>query len=144
MSRWQTLLRRRVNSDEDIERRDSDLLIALGADGVLEGVRVSSMTRHAELGEFGRNSASVRGRVHLLVDERDSAVGADIERPPGGKRLIGIDDAVGRGDGFGRIAEKGIIHAERSGKRGVGLRKIDADREEGHIERANLVPTLTE
>ena len=100
--------------------------------------------RHAKLGEFGSDVLAVNGRTHLLVDVQDPAVRADVERPPGCKRLIFVDNAVRRGNGSRGIAQQRIIGAERLCKRFVGLRGIDARRKIGDVELSNRVATLTE
>ena len=48
----------------------------------------------------------------MLVDVEDSAVGPDIKRPAGRKRLIDVHHAVGLGYRLGRIAEQRVINAE--------------------------------
>ena len=48
----------------------------------------------------------------MLVDVQDSAVGPDIERPAGRKRLIDVHYTVGLGYRLRRIAEQRVINAE--------------------------------
>ncbi len=99
---------------------------------------------HTELGELGGNGLPVRRRPHILVDVRDASVVADVERPAGRKRLIRIDHAVGRRDRLARIAEERIVHAQRLRELPIRLWLVDADPEVRDVERADLIPTLTE
>jgi hypothetical protein len=80
----------------------------------------------------------------MLIDVRDSTIRANVERPSGRERLIRVDHPVGARDRLRRIAEEGIVHAERLRESPVCFRGIDADREVGNVERADLIPTLTE
>ena len=74
--------------------------------------RSQSSARHTELGELCGNGLAVSGGPDMLVDVRNPAVGANIERPPGRERLIRIDHPVGARDRLRRIAEERIVHAE--------------------------------
>jgi hypothetical protein len=58
--------------------------------------------------------------------------------------VIRVDDAVGAGDAFGRIAQERIIQAERLRELAVLLRRVDTDRKVGDIERADLIAALPE
>jgi hypothetical protein len=86
----------------------------------------------------------VGGGADLLVDVQDAAVEADEERPARREGLVFVDDAVRRGDGTCRIAQKRVVDAQRPRKRPVGLRSVDADREERGVEAPDFVATLTE
>src|SRR5918993_2883449 len=61
-----------------------------------------------EFGELRGNVLPVRGWTHLLVDEQNAAIDADVERPARCERLILIHDTVRRRDLLGRIAEQRI------------------------------------
>jgi hypothetical protein len=104
----------------------------------------SATPSDAELGELGDNGLAVRRRTHVLVDIRDSTVGADIEGPPRRKWLIGVNHAVGGRNVSRWIAQERVVHAERLRERLVRLGSIDADREVSDVEVPNLIPTLTE
>lgn len=82
--------------------------------------------------------------VHLLIDMQNSSIEADEKRPPRGERLVFIDDTVGGGDGFGRIAQQRVVDAQRLRERLVRFRAVDARRKVGDVETANLLATLTE
>lgn len=84
------------------------------------------------------------GRVHLLVDVQDAAVEADIEGPPRREGLILVDDTVGAGDGFGRVAQQRIVDAKRLREGLVGFGRVDTDRKVRDIEAPDLIATLTE
>jgi hypothetical protein len=86
----------------------------------------------------------VSGGTHQLVDIEDAAVGADVERPSGWKRLIRIDHAVSRRDALVGITQERIVDAKRLPERLVRLRRVDADGKVRDFEGANLVATLTE
>jgi len=58
--------------------------------------------------------------------------------------LIGVDDAVSGRDRLRRIAEQGIVDAERLCELPVDVRRIDADGEVRYVVRSNLIATLTE
>lgn len=103
-----------------------------------------SAARHAELGELCGNGLAVSGRPHMLVYVRNPAVGAYVERPPGRERLIRVHHPIGVRDRLRRIAEKRIVHAKGLREGPVRLGGIDADREVRDVERAELIPTLTE
>jgi hypothetical protein len=106
--------------------------------------RSPSAARHTELGELCGYGLAVSGRPDILVDIRDPAVGADVERPPGREWLIRVDDAVRGRDRLGWIAEQRIVHPKRLREGPVRLRRIDTDGEVRDVERADLIPTLTE
>ena len=86
----------------------------------------------------------MRGWIHLLVDVQNAAVKADVERPPRREGLIVVDNAIGPRDGFGRVAQQGIVDAKRLRKCLVGLRRIDADRKMRDVEPPDFIATLTE
>jgi hypothetical protein len=82
--------------------------------------------------------------LDLLVDVEDAAVDADVERPPRREWLILVDDAVGGGGRFRRIAQQRVIDAERLRECPVRLGRIDADGEVCDVEGTDFVATLTE
>ena len=86
----------------------------------------------------------MRGGIHLLVDVHDPAIKPDEERPPRRKRLIFVHDAIGDGNGLGRITQEWIVDAEGLRKRLVGLRCVDADRKVRDVEAPDFLATLTE
>jgi hypothetical protein len=105
---------------------------------------IGSAAGYAELGEPGCDRLTMGCRAHPLVDIEDAAVDADVERPARRVRLIGIDHSVRLRDAACRIAQERIIDAERLGKGLVRFGRIDAGGEIRHVERPNLVATLTE
>jgi hypothetical protein len=109
------------------------------------GYRVAlSSAGHTELGELCGNGLTVSGGPDMLVDVRNPAVGANVERPPGRERLIRVDHSVGVRDRLRRIAQERIVHTKRLCEGPIGLWSIDADGEVRGVERSNLIPTLTE
>ena len=48
----------------------------------------------------------------MLVYERNPAVGANVERPPGCERLIRVDHSVGARDRQRWIAEERVVHTK--------------------------------
>ena len=111
---------------------------------VRDGGLADLASRHAELRQLRRNHPAVRRRIDLFVDVHDPAVEADVERPPRRKRLIFVDDAIGRGHGLGRIAQQRIVDAEGLRKRLVGFRCVDADGKVRDVEAPDFLATLTE
>ena len=91
----------------------------------------------------GDRLALIRG-ADLLVDVEDAAIGADIKSPSGGKRLVLVHDAVGFGDLLRGITQQREVDAQRLRKRFVDVRRVDANREIGDIECADVIATLTE
>lgn len=104
----------------------------------------ASPARDAELRQLRRNHLALRRRIDPLVDVHDAAVEADEERPPRGKRLIFVDNAVGLRHGFGGIAQQRIVDAQRLRKRLVRFRRIDAGGKMRDIEPPDFLATLTE
>jgi hypothetical protein len=98
----------------------------------------------SELGELTRDDRTLCRRAHMLIDVKDPAIDANVEGPSRRERLILIGDTIGGRDLFARIAQERIVDAERSRKRSVRLRRINAHREVGHVERSDFVATLTE
>ena len=86
----------------------------------------------------------MRCGIYLLVDVHDSAIKTDEERPPRRKRLILVDDAIGRGHRLGRIAQERIVDAKGLRERLVGFRGVDADRKVRDVEAPDFFATLTE
>jgi hypothetical protein len=86
----------------------------------------------------------VHRRIHLLVDVENSTIEADEKRPARGERLVFIHDAVGGGNGFGRIAQQRVIESEFLRKRLVRFRRVDTDRKQRDVEAPDLFATLTE
>ena len=91
----------------------------------------------------GDRLALVRG-TDLLVDVENAAVGSDIKRPSGSKRLILVHHAVGFGNLLGGITQQREVDAERLRKPFIDVRWVDANREIGDIECADVIATLTE
>lgn len=80
----------------------------------------------------------------MLVDVRDPAVGANVERPPGRERLIRVDHPVGACDRPRRITEERIVHAEGLREGPIRFGSIYTDGEVCDFERADVIATLTE
>jgi hypothetical protein len=99
---------------------------------------------NAEFGKLGRDRAPVRPRTHLLVDIENSTVEADVEGPARSKRLIFIDNTVCLRNALARIAEQRVVNAHGPREGLVDVCRIDTDGEIGHVERPNVVATLTE
>jgi len=86
----------------------------------------------------------MRGWAHLFVDVENPTVRADIERPSRGERLVLIDDSVRRRHFLRRIAQQGIVGAQRLREGLVRLGRVDADREVRDVEGADGIAALTE
>ena len=86
----------------------------------------------------------MRRGIHLFVDVHDPAIKANEEGPPRRKRLIFVHDAIGHGDGLGRITQERIVDAQGLRKRLVGLRCVDADGKVRDVETPDFLATLTE
>jgi len=86
----------------------------------------------------------VRPRADLLVDIQNPPIHPDVKGPSRRERLILVDDAIRGRDLLGRIAQQGIVDAERLREGLIRVRRIDADREMRDIELSNRVATLTE
>jgi hypothetical protein len=83
-------------------------------------------------------------RAHQLVNVENPAVGANIERPSGRKRLVRIDHAVGQGDVFIRITQERIVDTKRLRERLVGISVVNADSKVRDVEGPDFIATLTE
>ena len=99
---------------------------------------------NAELGKLRRDDLPVRRRIDLLVDMEDAPVESDEEGPTLGKWLVFVDNTISRGDSLRRIAQQGVINAQRLCKGLVGFRIIDTDRKIRDVEPPDLFATLTE
>ena len=86
----------------------------------------------------------MRRRADLLVDVQNASVETDKKRPARREGLIVVNHAVGGGDRPGRIAQQGVVDAERPRERLVGFGCVDADRKMRDVEAPNLIATLTE
>ena len=106
--------------------------------------RGASALWNAEFGQFVGDGLSLRRGTDVFVDEPDSAIDADEERPPGGERLILVDHAVRLRNTLGGIAQEREIDSERSRELLVRLRRVDTDREICDVERPDLIAALTE
>jgi hypothetical protein len=109
-----------------------------------ESILGSSTTRHTELRQLRCHGLAVCRGTHMLVDVGDVAVDSNIEGPPRRERLIGVDDTVRRRDSLRGIAEERIIDPQGLRECRVDVWWIDANREVRDIERADVIPTLTE
>jgi hypothetical protein len=74
----------------------------------------------------------------------DAPVESDEERPALSKWLVFVDHTIGRGDDLRRIAQQGVINAQRLCKGLVGFRIIDTDGKMRDVEAPDLFATLTE
>ena len=81
---------------------------------------------------------------HLVVDEEDFPVLADIERPARSHLSIAGSGAVRLGDGATRIAQDRVIGTERFRKLLVCFRVVATGGEIGHVELADIITALTE
>ena len=86
----------------------------------------------------------MRRRADLLVDVQNASVETDKKRPARREGLIVVNHAVRGGDRTGRIAQQGLVDAERPRERLVGFGRVDADRKMRDAEAPNLIATLTE
>lgn len=98
----------------------------------------------AELRKFRRDRLAVGRGADVLVDERDRAVRRDVKSPARRERLIDADHAIRLRNRLRRIAQQGIVDAERLCERLVDLGRIDARRKVGDVKGPDVVATLTE
>jgi len=92
-------------------------------------VSACSASRDAERREPGGEVLAVLARRDFPHDVEDLAVFADDERPPVGVALV-REDAVGLRDFLRRVAQDGVVEAQRLGEllvrvRGVAARGVD-------------------
>ena len=102
------------------------------------------LSRHSQLRELPRDVRAGRVGLHILVDEQDLAVLANVERPALGEADQRDQDAVGIRCGLVGIAQDRIVGPERLGELLVLLRRVGAGGEVGDVEVADLVAALTE
>jgi hypothetical protein len=81
-------------------------------------------------------------RLHAAIDEEDAAVGADVERVPGG--VSALEDAVGGGDLLPGVAQDRVVQLERLGELLVGLGVVAGRGEVGDVEFPEGWPARTE
>ena len=106
--------------------------------------RLLSAPAHAQFGELRHDHLAMRRRADLLVDVQNASVETDKKRPARREGLIVVNHAVRGGDRTGRIAQQGVVDAERPRERLVGFGRVDADRKMRDVEAPNLIATLTE
>jgi hypothetical protein len=93
------------------------------------------------LQSLGHVIAGARG-LHVAVDVQDAAVHADIKGVARGIAILKY--SIGERGLLTRVAQDRVVQMERLGKFTIGLGIVDARREVGDIERADLLAARTE